>query len=120
MKKLLIILAAITLLSCEKNELEYKEYNLIVYVGNTLKPGESGVFPKGFHYTYYENGEKISNYGEYVGTQFTMHWNNYQPLKIQANTENDCYVEIKVWREGIDLKEPYRHVTGYKRVEINE
>lgn len=115
MKKLIIILSAIVLLGCEKEE-QYQEYILNVFVKNEHTKGNSGVVPTGYSYTYLENGEYKTATGEYVGNAFEMYWNNKQPLFISARTPNDCDVTITVSIEGKLWKE----ARGYKHCKIDE
>lgn len=112
MKKLILILAAITLLSCEKEE-PFKEYQLTVMVQNMLPEGINGQVPTGYSYTYIENGEEKTEIGQYVGNTFKMYWNNKQPLIISARTPNECDIEISVFLEFSDMK-PWKYSRGYR------
>ena len=116
MKKLILILTAITLLSCEKEE-PFKEYKLIVMVQNELVSG-SGDSPKGYYFEYMENDSIISKQGKYVGESFWLHWNNTQPLYIKAESKQDCNIRISVYKYREDEK-PWVDKVGYKTVKID-
>lgn len=118
MKKLILILALFSLLSCEK-EKPFQEYELIVRISNTLPPGVNAQSPKCYTYEYLNRDVLMHGQGDYVGEGFKMHWNSNMQLYVKAESEH--WVQIKIWRDGIDNDgdHPWKYAKGYQVAIIN-
>lgn len=112
MKAIIILLTAITLLSCEKEELKPINGDITVIVKNTIEIGTS---PKGFNVEYYENGVLIKDEFKYVGNPYRLEYSSSEPLRFKAYNEGHNINIVIRYNDNYVFER-----NGYKEIIINE
>lgn len=102
MKKIILILAVITLLSCEKEKVLIPiEGELKIWVENKVL---NGAAPTGFEVEYKTNSVLTKDSFEYVGRYYVINYSTPDTLYFKASNNHECMINVIVtYQDTIEL-----------------